>query len=978
MQGILAYSLSWIVQSQRTISNSCSVAGNVLLQREFRTHSGRKDPLVNGVTVLPPQNAQGSQNEVSILLNVSALQKPDKKKHKKSLDHEIADYVVHRDHHNIADDHICSFSTFHQVVLPKNQKCAPECPYSQQLPGNKCHKVCVSESLCALFNPGHTFADVESKQCIPACGRKKTDKIPGCAQCAGVGVCVRCVTGFTIVDNGARCRSVMEKVWPTIWMVLGSLAVVLIIYAVNLSRRFEINTEVAERSLQFREHCKLWNLGHDKVWHKYSLIKTNLSTLDLAGQGIILYYRRITFSIGAALLLFATSYITYQLSSLKFLKDQANAFSDCRILAAAEKHGHVKPPQQGAHQEAFLTYSVCMFLSMAFSYVVLMIASIIFEVSMIKYSRCFDDEHATHEDYALQGSNVPKDCTDPNEIHEWAQKILDDMGEGHRVVGASIAYDFKEHEEVIQNAIREWVEELECKFDHKQKEEPTPTTDKRKIEKHRSGLSIRQQSGAEVQEQKSRDCFSAGSIARLEFLDVLFWGSCSDEEQEPPAPEQIIEVLKSLQGSGHCYLVFETAAAAVAFDRIAKLRMFRGKHQIKLKGVNSEPPGLYWQNFSSMNFWPRIILGIFIIIMTIILWVAMYMPYALFTGSRTSFWEGTLLGLIISGGNALMAQIIDMVTQWAGFRQKDRRDIAILSLALLSTLLNTVFDLWMVLRISKGVGGAETDAAEASSHGIDAIVARELFAMIVPGYLILPYLVTPFFEHVMPYFLGLWLVRSRRTSLRDAEDCLKCPEFDICWRYSDMHNNFTVCTLMLFTVSPHSYEVMLWLVVFLVLVHGIDKYKLLRQTSQTFYTTKRLSDAASQWWCVPTGTLAAVTSWWACRAEILQSENAALTSIMVFFVHCALWLFVYGLCHHFSKRPEVVETLPYKKMCENLHAEGMMWSYFSTNPIYCLRSKYLGLKEPGSDYFPCVPYVPGRQHLQPGAPSHYQTNSKST
>merc|ERR1719161_2778337 len=103
--------------------------------------------------------------------------------------------------------------------------------------------------------------------------------------------------------------------------------------------------------------------------------------------------------------------------------------------------------------------------------------------------------------------------------------------------------------------------------------------------------------------------------------------------------------------------------------------------------------------------------------------------------------------------------------------------------------------------------------------------------MIVPGYLILPYIFVPLMEHVAPYYIGVWMVRSRRGTLCKSERCLMCPDFDICWRYSDLLNNFTVCIMMLFIVSAESYQVMVWLVVFVVLIYIIDKYKLLRQTT---------------------------------------------------------------------------------------------------------------------------------------------------
>jgi hypothetical protein len=58
--------------------------------------------------------------------------------------------------------------------------------------------------------------------------------------------------------------------------------------------------------------------------------------------------------------------------------------------------------------------------------------------------------------------------------------------------------------------------------------------------------------------------------------------------------------------------------------------------------------------------------------------------------------------------------------------------------------------------------------------------------------------------------------------------------------------------------------------------------------------------------------------------------------------------------------------------------EGKPWTYFNTNHVFCLRSLYLPQHESGWDViklrhanFPrqdsgCIPYISGKQHLQPG------------
>merc|ERR1719487_3240284 len=125
-----------------------------------------------------------------------------------------------------------------------------------------------------------------------------------------------------------------------------------------------------------------------------------------------------------------------------------------------------------------------------------------------------------------------------------------------------------------------------------------------------------------------------------------------------------------------------------------------------------------------------------------------------------------VLGLLIAVGNALLAGVIDRVTFWAGYRLKDRRDVAVLGMAFLGTLLNTCFDLVMVAHIAKGVSLNQAFAGETA--GYDTAVASQLYQLIVPGYLF------------VPYWLGVWLIRSHiRIRERHAHSAMRCPDFDI-------------------------------------------------------------------------------------------------------------------------------------------------------------------------------------------------------
>jgi len=474
---------------------------------------------------------------------------------------------------------------------------------------------------------------------------------------------------------------------------------------------------------------------------------------------------------------------------------------------------------------------------------------------------------------------------------------------------------------------------------------------------------------------------------KLEFLDYFFWGSCVEEPERQHHEEQIVrskqikDILQKLLSSGSAYVI---VSKPIVLDILSEIfarpnaPRFRNSIKVPLSEVLSEPPSLNWDNFTEMNFWPRIVCGGFVILLTIILWLVFYLTYALsysyyisVPGAEPSFFQDTLLGLLVAVGNAIVAVVVDRVTASAGFRQKDRRDIAILSMAFMATLLNTACDLWMVMQIAQGV--QLTNDFQGKNDGYDHVIAGELFSLIVPGYLILPYIATPVIEHVLPYFMGRWYIRSKNTSLRDAEACMACPEFDICWRYSDIMNNFTICSLMLAFVSPNSYRVMFWLVIFLILILCIDKYKLLRQTSQTFYTTRRLDNAAQLWWSFPTGILASITVWWACKAELtswMTKEHHKLLCCLGFCVHVAVYFILWTITRNLVP-PSETETTRYETMMEKLWEEGKVWSYFNTNPVFCLRSKHLGVRDPGARIYPCTPYVPGKVFLQQGVPLRF-------
>ena len=66
--------------------------------------------------------------------------------------------------------------------------------------------------------------------------------------------------------------------------------------------------------------------------------------------------------------------------------------------------------------------------------------------------------------------------------------------------------------------------------------------------------------------------------------------------------------------------------------------------------------------------------------------------------------------------------------------------------------------------------------------------------------------------------------------------------FDICWRYADVLNNFTICLTLMFLPSGNSWRVMVAFAGFCFLIWALDRYILLYCSVQTPYATPVAED----------------------------------------------------------------------------------------------------------------------------------------
>jgi len=620
-------------------------------------------------------------------------------------------------------------------------------------------------------------------------------------------------------------------------------------------------------------------------------------------------------------------------------------------------------------------------------YFLIISASWLFQAWQLdRASKMFEDTGGA--DYCIQVKGLPKKLVDGRMVTAFFRRLA---GDEKAVVGTSLAYDFYGNEAEVSAAIGDWLNELKTSKEeiHASRETPHTATTKtcQTVLRHDRifyALAMTKEGAVNPSGSKFSSLFFSIRDSLMSpglwLFDVLALSYIGIKEEKP---DQFL-------GSGTAYVVFRTVDACEEMKRV-----FR--NATRADGNNNgsivfmfddvayplhackwcpDPSEIYWHHHTSWShFWHKIIAGQFLMLGVVIVWMLMYVPYALYyvnfmniPGISPSTFQDMLLGFLIALANVLLSVVIEKVTSWAGFSSKADRDVAVLSLAFSGSFLNTMFDLVMVAHIAKGA--ALDSAFLGESTGYDTAMANELYNLMVPGYMILPYFAVPIFEQLLPYWLSVWLIRSRLTIyLREGSDALQCPNFDICWRYADCLNNTAISLILLFFISPNTWRVMMWLLFFVLIIYFIDRYLLLRCTTATYYASNRLDCAFRYWWCFPTAILAFAVAFWGHRA---YGYPLVPTGLCCVCGHVCIYGSMQILMNRFQSDPQM-NRLDFPAAHQKRRTvNNKKCDYFNTNPIFCLRTRYLGPEtsgwstirdDLGSENDECVPFSPGKAWL---------------
>eukprot|EP00927_Polykrikos_kofoidii_P057444 TRINITY_DN5158_c0_g3_i3.p1 TRINITY_DN5158_c0_g3~~TRINITY_DN5158_c0_g3_i3.p1 ORF type:complete len:1142 (+),score=125.43 TRINITY_DN5158_c0_g3_i3:71-3496(+) len=330
-------------------------------------------------------------------------------------------------------------------------ECPSTCIYSSICRNDPANKFCVTADLCRIVSPSRPWGRVSTRMCTQACGTREGasntgvgDQVIGCLSCVEAGVCQQCYPYFSLKANGRMCSYDLTKYWYTYMIFFSSVVLVFVWWVAGLYTRPVVNPNYDKakkhralaRALHFVSVDEGVPPSHDvrTLFHTWSLF-TCIFRFDISGQGVTLYFRWVHFWQATIVVLFVGFLLAYEW------------------------------PRTAEDKEEAALLRAQVYLSL---YVIVVLSSLWFSYLQFTKSASFEQKHAYHSDFAVWIEKLPVGLTNTCELHdwlvsacEWAASKCDKHQPTPKVVGVSIAYDFRGYEGKVEQAIDEWIEELD-------------------------------------------------------------------------------------------------------------------------------------------------------------------------------------------------------------------------------------------------------------------------------------------------------------------------------------------------------------------------------------------------------------------------------------------------------------------------------------------------------------------------------------
>eukprot|EP00928_Gymnodinium_smaydae_P007177 TRINITY_DN12595_c0_g5_i1.p1 TRINITY_DN12595_c0_g5~~TRINITY_DN12595_c0_g5_i1.p1 ORF type:complete len:1133 (-),score=116.83 TRINITY_DN12595_c0_g5_i1:462-3824(-) len=874
--------------------------------------------------------------------------------------------------------------------------------FEQHVGSSGCPSMCRYENLCAPSNSKQCVAELDCHYLQKAgigvvsngTAQCRTCDIKGCKRCKSAELCETCAAGYDLLDGGTTCSRQASYAGYVIFAGSIVLGAWFWIDAFRAHFRTDAtNTEALELGLQhrFRMRIRQDTSGHPV----YPLVSTNMHTSSIIGIDVALFMNWF--------LLVGSVAIWLTLLSLIFAprSDMFDISRLCLVLHNVPIRDNVTG--EVATMEAFKAPEVPhTTLWSGLSYLGVLILTITFLILQEKnYNNLLqqDEKSPMLHKFAVEAHGFPADATDHAEIKAYISSILDyllGVRTVRAVIDISICYDFYEHRAVIESLgdvhLHMVQDHATSQGETRKRNRPSLTQREHAILRMASGW------GADFEARMSEkpEIRDYAGPFWIQILGFFMLGTCLDftwfgkrlqvpgysAAEKAPGSEEAVDLLLKLENSGTVVVVLHTESLKHVLLKSGLLpQLFRGKHTIIVSNLVEEPESMQWVNYQrDFDSRKKIFFSILFMAVSLTVWIFLYLPSVMYAQSAltdessTAFFANTSMGMIIALGNAMISAVVTGLSEYIGFRHQSRARLMQLLVITPCVILNVICDFGVTFWAAHQKYSEEMPTNEQFrlTYGLHYL-QNEIFDLLVPGYVIVPYLAEPFFTVMLKLWVGVWRIKSdKRISCDEAERLLVAGEVDIVNPpLSDMI--VVTSTFCVTFISPGSKHLQLWaaLVLFSVLTYGINRIRILRWQSKTFYSTDVLHRTQCYLWSLPVAVLAATFGMNVAGPQTLL--QTFFFWFAGFFGQLVLYIAFVTFVLPAFRRPPKLQPKTYDEASENVKA-----TYMNTNPVEVLRSRLKDFQcERSEGYCPShirklVLYRPGREHLQPNADSHYE------
>jgi len=865
----------------------------------------------------------------------------------------------------------------------KYEDCPADCPYFAQnrQDADFCTFLCVPGDQCGRWNPNKPIPDSikNTKTCrgpkVSFCNTPKMD---------GTDTCQKCQSGFSLHHDDGQCY--FEN-WT---LIIGGLLTFTIVFLAviawftDMCIREPVNAGAVRKAEAWRSRSKIMN--RDKSPIRTWDLDTNLCETDVAGPGMLLHFR------------FQRFFIIWPLCCAIVWTALACYEPDLFILGTRKfgtpRHNCILVAW-GYETQQRLMWTKVLFLAIV--YVGSFISFLWFSVSQHRQYLKMDQDEKTMKDFALELKGLPKLPSEQKDVEQDIKQLVEGaIGKAGVVVGVSVAWNYQsddgEKQEMVEylcNKDLTWRQiQWELGVKNKAQNKAAPTN-----------KDVNDFLDQERVKQQTDPSENYGALRKkLYAIEKSVLGPEDDkcdalgEEIVNKEGHLAMECLKDIKSSDTAFVVFTTEeekkaalemGLEIEFKReIAQKYGVEPTTKMVLLDVTNEPANLNWHNFGESAMVLNFFKGFFkVYIPALLIWFfGFYCPYAwsLYNfnydnGAELPGYYSIIFTIVVCGGNATMYVVCDICCDICGFRYKDTKQVAYMLMYLTACMINVFLDMYVTyytaLKVMIGLDFRTYDGRRLAhidvfteqfeTYAMQRSLGGNTYAYAWPSTFFLCFVIEPFVTIIVPYYLGKVIIKSHR-EIRGvtAENYLMAFEFDL-GRYADILLNVFLGILIFYFPGGYIWSLFYAMCFSHCFIYCFDHWRVLKVIPYV-----KIVSMAVDWW-------AQVTMCFCC---------AVIMSCLVFKMNCETYAgyclkeyellgacTIAGSAHfivHVLLLVFLVPKLAGEKEDENANQtfesvaahESRTW--FSVNPVHCLRSKHIHRHSPH-----CRLAYWGKEHL---------------